>query len=77
MFIISEDLIALNKKLADTFEHHSDHPDYIPHMTLAYVLPGAADFMLDNDMLEHISLKLKEGSWEHVKNYSIELPIGK
>lgn len=34
-------LHALNKKIADAIEHTDTHPDYKPHVTLAYVKPGA------------------------------------
>ena len=36
----SPGLVALNKKIADSFEHTDTHPDYIPHVTVAYLKPG-------------------------------------
>ena len=36
----SKDLKKLNKECSDTFENTNDYPDYIPHMTVAYLLPG-------------------------------------
>ena len=36
----SEDLRRLNKHIAENVEVTDTHPQYKPHMTLAYVLPG-------------------------------------
>lgn len=38
--VISPELHALNKKISETFEHTDTHPEYIPHVTLAYVKAG-------------------------------------
>ena len=38
--VTSPDLVRLNKILSDSFEHTDTHPDYIPHLTLAYVQSG-------------------------------------
>jgi hypothetical protein len=37
----SPDLHRLNKKIADALPHTDTHPTYKPHVTLAYVKPGA------------------------------------
>lgn len=39
----SPDLHRLNEKVAGGMEHTDTHPDYTPHMTLAYVKPGEGD----------------------------------
>ncbi len=44
--IISEDLHTFNTLLADLFGGINNFPDYKPHMTLAYVLPGQGDSLL-------------------------------
>jgi 2'-5' RNA ligase len=36
----SPDLASLNRALSDGLEHTDTHPDYHPHVTLAYVKPG-------------------------------------
>lgn len=59
--VISEDLIDLNKRLRDNLEYKSEHPNYIPHITIAYVKAGTSkkykgdlnvfegrDFMIDS-----------------------------
>jgi hypothetical protein len=38
--IDSSDLHDLNKILRNKFEYKNDHPDYHPHMTIAYLKPG-------------------------------------
>ncbi len=38
--VTSDKLIKLNKLVSDNLEHTNTHPDYIPHVTLAYVKPG-------------------------------------
>lgn len=39
--VTSPDLARLNTKLRNGVEFTNDHPDYKPHITLAYVKPGA------------------------------------
>jgi 2'-5' RNA ligase len=36
----SEDLKKLNKKCCELLEFTNDYPDYIPHLTVAYLNPG-------------------------------------
>jgi hypothetical protein len=38
--IKSKDLKKLNKECCDSLEYTNDYPDYIPHLTVAYLLPG-------------------------------------
>lgn len=40
MDIKSKDLKKMNKKLRNNFEYTSDHPEYHPHLTLAYIKKG-------------------------------------
>lgn len=37
----SKDLKALNKQCCENLEFTNDYPDYIPHLTVAYLNPGA------------------------------------
>lgn len=41
--IESDDLHDLNKALRKEFEYKNDHPDYHPHMTIAYLKPGTGE----------------------------------
>lgn len=43
MDIESKSLKKMNKKLTKNFEFSNDHPDYHPHMTIAYVKKGMGD----------------------------------
>lgn len=36
----SDDLKELNKQCTDNLDYTNSYPDYIPHMTVAYLLPG-------------------------------------
>lgn len=38
--VISPELVKFNKIISDSFEHTDTHPNYIPHITVAYVRPG-------------------------------------
>lgn len=38
--IISPELCRLNRLVSGTFEHTDTHPQYVPHVTLAYVKKG-------------------------------------
>lgn len=41
--IESEGLVKLNKALSKNFEYTSDFPEYVPHMTISYLLRGKGD----------------------------------
>lgn len=43
MDVDSPDLHRFKKKISDAYEHTDTHPKYQPHITLAYVKPGAGD----------------------------------
>lgn len=36
----SADLKAMNKRCTDNLEYTNSYPDYVPHLTVAYLLPG-------------------------------------
>lgn len=36
----SADLRAMNKRCTDNLEYTNNYPDYVPHLTVAYVKPG-------------------------------------
>lgn len=47
--IHSEKLKELNKKMCENFEYTNEHPDYHPHMTIAYVKKGeGAKYIQEN-----------------------------
>ncbi len=48
----SEDLHRLNSLLSDSLEHTDTHPDYKPHITLAYVKPGRGKKYVGDDTVE-------------------------
>jgi 2'-5' RNA ligase len=57
--IHSPELIALNKKLAERFEHTSKY-DYKPHCTIAYVVKGSCNKLNGSKDLSGIKVKVKE-----------------
>lgn len=38
-----DEIIELNKYIADNFEYENDHPDYHPHVTIGYVKKGKGE----------------------------------
>lgn len=55
----SEILNDTNKKIRKDFETFSEHDDYTPHMTIAYMKKGMADKYLKNALPKSIILKPK------------------
>lgn len=45
----SKDLHKLNKQCTENLEYTNSYPDYIPHMTVAYLLPGTGKKYLKID----------------------------
>lgn len=45
----SATLRQLNTYFRENFKYENDYPDYKPHMTIAYLQPGAADKYMDLD----------------------------
>lgn len=67
--IISDDLVKLNKLLADNLEHTNTHAEYKPHATLAYVKPGCGqkykdrqDFKGMNLVFNKVCFSAKDGN---------------
>ena len=42
--IESKDLHALNKEVCENFQHTNNYPDYKPHCTVAYLMPGTGRY---------------------------------
>lgn len=42
--IESKDLHLLNKEVCENFEHTNNYPDYKPHCTVAYLMPGTGRY---------------------------------
>lgn len=66
--VTSRDLHRLNKKLR-TLDHTNTHPDYIPHITGAYVKPGLGKKWAGRDALagekaviDHVVFSSKNGT---------------
>jgi 2'-5' RNA ligase/transcriptional regulator with XRE-family HTH domain len=47
----SPDLFALNRFLSDNLDHTTTHPDYKPHVTIAYLNPGEGEKYAGDDFL--------------------------
>ena len=56
--IESPELHELNKKISENLECHDTFPEYIPHLTLAYVKKGTGDFLIGNTNLVGVSFKV-------------------
>lgn len=41
--IDGEDIFRINKEITSKFPYTTDYPDYHPHSTIAYLLPGMSD----------------------------------
>jgi 2'-5' RNA ligase len=72
----SPELHQFNKLVSDSFEHTDTHPDYIPHVTIAYVkkglgkkYDGRSDFSGRECLLDSVVFSGND-------NRRTELPIG-
>lgn len=54
----SADLHALNRRIADALPHTDTHPEYRPHVTLAYTKPGAGKKYVGSSPLEGKTITL-------------------
>lgn len=84
--ILADQLYIINKFFKNSLNHTETHPNYQPHLTLAYVKKGTCDHLVGNSdleglefMVEGISFSSKLGEKTfipfEIKTYSP--PIGK
>jgi len=74
--IHSEALHRLNATLSQ-FENKNSFPDYIPHMTLAYVKKGAlAEYEGKPTSLTGEKYMANKIVFSHVDGYTLEIPLG-
>ena len=50
--VVSPDLVQLNSTISVQFENTDTHPEYVPHITLAYVKPGIGKKYEGNNTFE-------------------------
>lgn len=48
----SKDLKKLNKKLDSSFKNENSYPNYIPHLTIAYLKPGMGKKYVEDDIFD-------------------------
>lgn len=53
-----KDLFKLNALLSDNLECTDKHPEYMPHCTIAYLLPGQGDAYAGDDRFDGIEVEL-------------------
>jgi 2'-5' RNA ligase len=58
--VMSEDLKALNKLICEGLDVVDTHPDYIPHITLAYLKPGMGKLYAGNTIFQGLNMKLDD-----------------
>lgn len=75
--IESEDLHKLNKLLCDNVEFTNEHPEYKPHMTIAYVKKGTADKYIDKDVLEGQEITLDTVTFSPADGKKQDMPLQK
>ena len=70
----SQDLMQLNKLLTKSVKYTNDHPDYIPHLTLAYLKKGQAAQYVGDDRFEGMNLQLDTIAYSDGNN-TVNIPI--
>jgi len=72
----SPDLHRLNKKIADALPHTDTHPEYKPHVTLAYVKPGEGEKYAGDASLEGQTVSLNSVAFSGKDGSVVEIPLG-
>lgn len=72
----SPELHQFNKLVSDNFEHTDTHPDYIPHVTVAYVKKGLGKKYEDRDDFAGRQCLLDSVTFSGNDNRMTVLPIG-
>lgn len=58
--VLGDDVRFLNKLVSDLLPHTDTHPEYVPHVTLAYVRPGLGEKYAGRDAVEGMALTFTE-----------------
>lgn len=58
--VLGDDVRFLNKLVSDSLPHTDTHPEYVPHVTLAYVRPGLGEKYAGRDAVEGLELTFTE-----------------
>lgn len=74
--VSSEDLHALNKAVEAAFESDDLYPNYEPHATVAYVLPGHGKHYQGQDVLGDVELILNEVIFAPKEGEDVVCPLG-
>lgn len=72
----SPDLHRLNKIIADALPHTDTHPDYKPHVTIAYVKPGKGEKYAGRDDLKGTKITLSEITFSGKNGETVSIPLG-
>jgi len=64
----------VHEKIKDQCENTQTHDGYKPHLTLAYVLPGSCDYLINNKSVEGEEFFIKECVFS-LADDSMEIPI--
>lgn len=72
----SDDLHRLNEKLAGGLEHTSTHPDYTPHVTVAYVKPGMGAKYAGTGTLKGLPFTAKSVEFSSRDGNKTDMPLG-
>jgi 2'-5' RNA ligase len=73
----SPELRALNKKISDALDHTDTHPDYNPHVTVAYVKPGKGAKYAGDASLEGHVVTIDKLTFSGADGSLHEIPLGK
>ncbi|MEE8129604.1 MAG: 2'-5' RNA ligase family protein [Vicinamibacterales bacterium] len=73
--VVSEDLRRINAKIAEAVEVTDTHPEYQPHVTLAYVKPGQAQQYAGQTKLEGRKLQFKRLVFSTKAGEHIAIPL--
>jgi len=72
----SPDLHRLNKLIAEALPHTDTHPEYKPHITVAYVKPGLGEKYSGRSDLEGRTVTLKELTFSGKNGETVTIPLG-
>jgi 2'-5' RNA ligase len=71
----SPDLHRLNKKVSDALEVTDTHPEYQPHVTVAYVKPGRGQKYIDDASLDGQEVMLDRVAFSAKNGERYEIPL--